>query len=258
MAIIFGPAGLGGVNEAEENLKYYSELGLKACEIAFTYGVYIKNKKDAERIGKCAKDFGIQLSIHAPYYINLNSEDEKKVEKSKERILKCCEVGTWLGAKKVVFHPGFYGKKKSEESYEKIRNIILEIMDEIKEKKYTPEIAPETTGKVNVFGSLEDISRLVSDTECSFCIDFAHVLARYKTHNFEEVLEKFGRYKEWHVHFSGIEYGEKGEKNHIQTPEKEIKRLISNLPSEKRITIINESPSPVKDSLLGLTVYSRN
>ena len=108
MPVKFGPAGLGGVKEAISNLEKYQSLGLKACEIAFTYGVYIKRKEDALKIGKAAENLGIQLSIHAPYWINLNSADKEIIEKSKQRIIRCCDIGTYLGAKKVVFHPGYY------------------------------------------------------------------------------------------------------------------------------------------------------
>ena len=255
MTIKFGPAGLGGVKQAISNLEIYSKLGLKACEIAFTYGVYIKRKEDALMIGKVAKKFGIKLSIHAPYYINLNSKDKEIIKKSKQRILKCCEVGTYLNAYRVVFHPGFYGKKTKSETYEKIKNEILDMQKEIKKKKFTPKLAPETTGKINVFGSIDEISQLVQDTGCSFCIDFAHILARYKKYKFKEVLEKFKKHKELHIHFSGIEFGDKGEKRHLKTPEKDLRKLISNLPKNKNIIIINESPESLQDSVSGLRIY---
>ena len=258
MTIKFGPAGLGGVKEAVSNLEKYHELGLRACEIAFTYGVYIKNKKDALRIGEAAKQLGIRLSIHAPYWINLNSLDKEKIKKSKQRILKCCEVGTWLKAKRIVFHPGYYGKMEKQETYKNIKNRILEIIKEAKDKKYTPKLAPETTGKINVFGSIDEIYLLTKETGCSYCIDFSHILARYKTYKFKEVFEKFREYKNMHIHFSGIEYGEKGEKRHKKTPLNELKKLISNLPKNKDITIINESPFPIEDSLLGLGIYNKN
>jgi len=253
--IKFGPAGLGGVKEAVYNLEKYNELGLEACEIAFTYGIYIKEKEDAVRIGEAAKKLGIKLSIHAPYWINLNSEDKEKVEKSKERILKCCEIGTLLDAYRVVFHPGYYGKKDKKETYEKIKNEINNLQAEIKARKYSPKLAPETTGKVNVFGSVDEILKLCEETGCSFCIDFAHILAREKKYNFEETLKKFSKYKEMHIHFSGIEYGEKGEKYHKETPENDLKELILNLPTDKENVIINESPAPVKDSVLGVKIY---
>ena len=252
--IKFGPAGLGSVKEAISNLEKYYKLGLRACEIAFTYGVYIKEQKDAEEIGKKAKELGISLSIHAPYWINLNSVDKKKVEQSKERILSCLKVGTWLGAKRVVFHSGFYGKMDKKETYENIKKEILDLQKTSKEKKYTPKLCPETMGKVNVFGSIEEISQLVKDTGCSCCIDFAHILARDKKVDYEKVKRLFPQ-KHWHVHFSGIVYGEKGEKHHIPTGKEEWEVLLKNLPRDKTVTIVNESPTHVEDAVEGLRIY---
>ncbi|MCK4553313.1 TIM barrel protein [Candidatus Pacearchaeota archaeon] len=252
MTIKFGPAGLGGVKEAISNLEMYHKLGLKACEISFTHRIYIKNKEDAVKIGKKAKELGIRLSIHAPYFINLNSVDKEIIKKSKQRILKCCEIGTYLNAYRVVFHPGYYNGFEKEKTYENIKKEILEMQKEIKSKKYTPKLAPETTGKVNVFGGINEIQKLVEETGCSFCIDFAHILARYKKYKFKEVLEKFKKHKELHIHFSGIEYNGKGEKRHIKTPEKDLRKLISILPKNKEIVIINESPDSLQDSVLGL------
>lgn len=256
MAINFGPSGLGSVKDAIKNLERYRSFGLKACEISFTYSIYIQNKKEAEQIGEAAKKLGIKLSIHAPYWINLNSEDREKIEKSKQRILKCFEVGTWLNAERVVFHAGFYGKRTKEETYENIKNEILELKKIIKEKEYTPKLAPEIMGKINVFGSIEEIAKIVEETKCEFCIDFAHILARYKDYKFEEVFEKFKKYNELHIHFSGISYGEKGEKNHIKTQEEEFRKLISKLPKNKEITIINESPIPIEDSIMGVRILN--
>ncbi len=255
--IIFGPSGLGGIKEAISNLQEYHKLGLRACEVEFTYGIYIKNKEDALKIGREAKKLRIELSIHAPYWINLNSSEKGKIEKSKERILKCCEIGTYLGAKRIVFHPGYYGKMSKEETFNNIKKAILDIQKEAKKQHFTPKLAPETTGKINVFGSIDEIAKLTKQTKCSFCLDFAHILARYKDYMFNEAEKSFGKYKEWHVHFSGIEYGEKGEKNHKKTPEREMKKLLSSLPKNKNIIIINESPSPVEDSVLGLRLYKR-
>ena len=112
-------------------------------------------------------------------------------------------------------------------------------------------------GKINVFGSINEISKLAKETGCGFCLDFAHILAREKKVDMKKIKTLFPQ-KSWHCHFSGIEYGEKGEKHHKKTSKEELKKLISNLPKEKEITIINESPSPVEDSLLGLKIYRDN
>ena len=256
MAVKFGPAGMGPVKEVEETFERYHENGIKACEIPFTYQVYIKKKEDALRVKRVAKKFGIELTIHAPYWINLNSKDKEKIEGSKKRILDSCRVGYWLGVKRVVFHCGFYGKDSKEETYSQIREKIKELQDEIEKNKWDVQLAPETMGKINVFGSVDEIYKLVEETGCGFCIDFAHVLAREKRIDFEK-LKRLFRQKKWHCHFSGIEYGEKGEKHHKKTPASELKKLISNLPTTKDITIINESPSPIEDSLLGLRIYNK-
>jgi deoxyribonuclease-4 len=256
MPVKFGPAGMGSIKEVEETFKRYHDFGIRACEIPFTYQVYIKKKEDAVRIRRAAKKYGIKLSVHAPYWINLNSDDKEKVKKSKERILRSCEVATWLGAYRVIFHPGYYSGDRKK-AYANIKKQILKMQAEIRKRKYTPKLAPETTGRVNVFGSVDEIYRLCEETGCEFCIDFAHILARYKTYNFEEVFKKFRKHKKFHLHFSGIEYGEKGEKYHKRTTRKEWKKLISNLPKNKEIVVINESPSPVEDSLLGLQIYSK-
>jgi deoxyribonuclease-4 len=252
--IIFGPAGLGPVKTAEKVLEQYAKRGLKACEISFTYSVYIKSKEDARRIGKKAEELGIDLTIHGQYFINLNSAEKEKIEASKKRILDCCEMGEELGAKCVVFHPGFYGKGEREEAYPVIRDGIKEIMAEMKKRKYKIKLAPETMGKVNVFGSVEEISRLVKDTGCSFCIDYAHVLAREKSVDYEKIEKAFPS-KDWHLHFSGIVYNELGERHHKTTLKSEWKELLGKLPKDRQIRIVNESPTNFEDSVEGLEIY---
>ncbi len=260
MAIIFGPAGLGGVKEAVSNLKKYAKLGLKACEIAFTYGIYIKEnqKEEIKEIREIARKLDIRLSIHAPYWINLNSGEKKKIEDSKKRILDCCRIGERLGAYKVVFHPGYYGKMDEKETYENIKKAIIEMQKEIKKNKWKIEIAPETTGRVNVFGKEEDILNLVKETGCSFCLDFAHVLARNQGKiEYKEIYEKFRQFKSLHCHFSGIVWGSKGERSHKLTPQSELRKLIKILPKNKEIVIINESSNPVNDSARALDIYKK-
>jgi deoxyribonuclease-4 len=257
MAIKFGPAGLGGIKEAEKNLERFSKLGLKACEVAFTYGVYIKHDEDALRIGKKAKELGIELSIHAPYWINLNSDEASKRKASVKRILDCCKIGSKLGVEYVVFHSGFYGKSKDKEkAFENIKKAILEMEKEIKKNKWKVKLAPETMGKINVFGSIDEIAKLKKETGCSYCLDFAHILARYKKVDYEKIKKLFPE-KIWHVHFSGIVYGEKGEKHHKKTGKDEWKNLLKNLPKDKDITIINESPDMINDSVEGLKILKK-
>lgn len=255
MSIRFGPAGLGPVKTAEKVLRDYRSKGLNACEIAYTYSNYIK-PDDARWIGQLAEELDIELTIHGSYFINLNAAEKEKLEASKKRILDACEIGEILGAKCVVFHPGFYGKDR-EGAYENIKKAIDDLMAVRKKKKWKIQIAPETMGKVNVFGSVEEISKLVRDTGCGFCIDFAHILAREKEVDYEKVFKAFPQ-KEWHVHFSGIVYGDKGEKHHKTTSREEWKELLGMLKGLKKdIRIVNESPTLVEDSVEGMKIWEK-
>ncbi|MDP2946849.1 MAG: TIM barrel protein, partial [Nanoarchaeota archaeon] len=245
------PAGIGPVKFAVDNLQNYHKLGISACEVEFVRQVYIK-KDEAVEIGSVAKELGIELSVHCPYYVNLNSEEKEKVEASKKRILQSCEVGHLFGAKSIVFHCGFYGKRTREETFENIKNAVVEIMSKIKKNNWDAELCPEVMGKINVFGSVEEIEKLSKETGCGFCIDFAHVLARYGKIDFENVERAFPQ-KHWHCHFSGIEYGDKGEKRHIKTTTENWKNLLGFLRGlDKEIVIINESPTPTEDSVEGV------
>ena len=257
--IRLGPAGLGAsIGEASISLEKYHRLGIKACEIPFTYGIFIKedrHKKEILEIKETAKKFDIKLSIHAPYWLNLNSKEKKKIEESKARILQCCRIGELLGVEIVVFHAGFYGGMDKEECYQNIKKAILEIMHEIRKKGWKIKIAPETMGKLNVFGNPDEILRLVRETGCSFCLDFAHLYARNLGNiSYREIYDKFKNFPKLHCHFSGINFGDKGERSHKLTPESEIKKLLSALPRNKNITIINESPDPVGDTLKSLKI----
>ncbi len=249
--IKIGPAGIGGAKEAKDNIKHYRKSGLKAVEIAFTYGVYLK-KKDALRIGEFAKVKDVDLSIHAPYYINLDSDDKKKIEASKKRILKCCETGNILGAKYIVFHAAFYGKSSPEKCYEQVKKEIIDMQKVIKEKNWRVKLAPETTGKRSQFGSLDELLKLAKETKCHFTIDFAHIKARNNGKiDYDDVMKKLRSFgKHIHAHFSGIEYTEKGERRHLITDTKEIKELLKYIKKYKLdITLINESPNPVGDAI---------
>jgi len=256
--IQFGPAGMGNIKESFKTFENYKKLGFRACEIPFTYGVYIKedkHKKEIAEIKEASKKLGIRLSIHAPYWINLNSKERQKIEESKKRILDCCKIADLLDAEYVVFHPGYYGKEDKEKTYKIIKREIEEMLAEIKKNKWKVKLAPETTGKINVFGTIEETLRLHKETGCYFTVDFSHLKARVQGKiSYKEIYENFKQFDELHCHFSGIEWGEKGEKQHKLTPEKELEELISALPKNKDIVIINESPDPVGDSLKAVKI----
>jgi len=185
MTIISGPSGLG--DDALEGLQEISELGLKAVELSFTHGVRMSNEK-ARKIGVLAKKLGISLSIHGPYYINLNSEEKDKRVASKKRILDSCERGYHMGAEFVVFHPAYYMKSSKEKCYEAVKKAIIEMQDKIKKKGWKVMLAPELTGKPTQFGDIDELVKLSKETGCAVCIDFAHHLARHGERTVKGVL----------------------------------------------------------------------
>lgn len=236
-----------------KGIKIIADSGLQTMEVEFVRGVKMSNST-AKEVGKAAKDYNIKLSVHAPYYINLNSEEKAKITASIKRILQSCERAHYLKAQYVVFHPAYYGKREKEETFNNVKKAMLEMQAAIKKKRWKVKLAPETTGKVNVFGSIEETLRLVKETKCSFCVDFAHIKARQGSINYSKVLKQFP--KQMHCHFSGIEYTKKGERRHILTSKKETIELAKAILKRKaNATIINESPDPLKDSLMAKKVF---
>ena len=246
--ILIGPAGSGG--SSPENFKRIRDLGLEAVEIAFTHGIWLTREK-AEIIKSANKKLGLRLSVHAPYYINLNSKETEKVNASKSRILKSCEIGHYLGAGEIVFHPGFYLKKPAEETYGAIEREIKGLQKVIRDKKWDVVLSPEITGKPSQFGSLAELIRLRENTNCGMTVDFAHLKARNNgIIDYHGLMEALKTMMPFHSHFSGIEYTSGGEKKHLLTKAGDTRELLESLLKYRiSTTIINESPAPLEDSV---------
>ncbi|MBU0535683.1 MAG: TIM barrel protein [Nanoarchaeota archaeon] len=248
MAIKIGPAGTNG--DSLNKLKVLKELGLDAVEMEFVRGVQMSNEL-AGKIGEENKKHGLVISVHAPYYINLASEDKAKIEASKKRILDSCERGHHMGAKYIVFHAAYYGKLSLEDCFQIVLKSVVEMQEVIKKNGWDVVLCPETTGKASQFGDLDELIRLVKETGCGICIDFAHLEARYaKEYNYIDVVRKIKRIEHKTAHFSGIEYTTKGERKHIPTDLGKAKKLLDALKKEKvDITIICEAPDTWGDAL---------
>ncbi len=243
--LLLGPAGSEGLGNIE-GLKKAKSLGAGVYEVEFTHGINM-TKLQAEEVGKLAKKLGIILTIHAPYFINLLSKEKIKREASKKRIVKSCELGHIMRAKYVVFHVGYYSGLDKKTAFQQVLEEVEEIRDFIKEKGYRCKLAPETLGRISQWGTLDEIKKLSKELKIGMCIDFAHLKARLLGNiDFEEVIKDLP--KRFHSHFSGIEYGEKGEKRHIEVDIKEFKNIAELLIKyNKEVTMINESPFIFKD-----------
>ncbi len=255
--VLFGPAGLG--SPAIDGLKLIKSAGLDAAEISFTHGVNFSTERSIE-VGEFAKKIGISLSIHAPYYINLASEEKNKREASKRRIFESCKCGHYLGAKYVVFHAAYYGKLKMEDVYDITRDAILEIQDALKEEGYSDvNLCPEVTGKRTQFGDVDELVKLSRETGCGVCIDFAHIYARNIGHiDYDCVCREIKKIKILTGHFTGIEFTDKGERRHVLTEPGRARELLKYLKKYKiSIRLINESPDPVSDALMMKKIWNQ-
>ncbi len=234
MKAIFGPAGNSVSFKQEKNLsllEYLESFNLKAYEYQCGMGVRITKEK-AKIFGESLK--GIAISIHAPYYISLSSVEEEKRKKSVLYILKTAEIAKEMNAKRIVVHSGscknIERKKALALAEETLKEAVLELK---REGLKDVLICPETMGKINQLGDLDEVISLCKIEE-SFvpCIDFGHLNARsfggIKTkEDYLKILDKvenelgFERLKIFHSHFSKIEYKEPGgERKHLTFEDK--------------------------------------
>ena len=257
MKVCIGPGGIG--SDYTANFKRFAKNGLGCAEVEFTHSIYMKNNKIAKAVGEAAKKHKIDLSVHCPYYINLISADKMKIGASKKRIITSAERGHHMGADYVVFHSGFFQDMDRKDVAEKIAEQIGKIQDVIKEKGWKINLAPELTGKASQFGSVDELMWLVKKTNCYFCVDFAHEFARNVGKiDYPGLFEKLKDFKHLHCHFSGIEFGPKGEKRHqvvekgffIPLAQELLKwEALGGGEEQRTATIISESPVTWEDSV---------
>lgn len=228
----FGPAGnpdafyQAGHKASAEMPAWLETQGLRAYEYQCSRGVTIR-EETARIIGRNAKDHGVLLSIHAPYYINLSTQDDTIAENTRNHILKSLQVAQWMGADRIAFHIGGPGKQSRATGLERAKRLFSSILDEAEKNGLTDiYLAPETMGKQNQLGNLDEviefckISRRLIPT-----VDFGHLhtasLGGYQTKEefaavFAKIAAALGEEvaSKIHVHFSKIEFTKAGEKKH--------------------------------------------
>lgn len=267
--------GTGGTPHAtsprttENGIAAIRKLGLDSMELEFVQGVKM-GKDSAIRVDKARKEQGVELSAHGPYYINLNSEDRLKVGASRTRILQTARIGKLCGASTITFHAAFYMGVPNQRVYEKVRAEMHRIVTELKAEKNEIWVRPETTGKSAQFGTLDEILRLSQEVDQMMpCIDFAHIHARTSRQNsydefakmldsVEKALGKKG-IENMHIHVAGVEYGNKGEKNHLNLEDSDLKykELMKALKDYgAKGLLVCESPNLEADALLMKRYYN--
>lgn len=231
--IKFGPGGNSvsfyetGHKSSLEAPKWLSEIGLNAYEYECGNGVRITSET-AKKFGEEAAKYGIEVSVHAPYFISLSSEEEEKREKSVGYILQTLKAAKAMGAARIVVHPGSCSKRDRKEAFLLACETMKKAVAAAKAEGYGDiYICPETMGKINQIGTVEEIAEMCKIDEMLMpTIDFGHINARETgslkteedfekivTHMIKELGEERGR--KFHVHFSKIEYTKGGEKCHL-------------------------------------------
>jgi deoxyribonuclease IV len=263
----FGTAGIP-LSTPDRNIlngiKHVDRLGLDGLEIEFVRSVNIGEEK-AILVKEAAKKFGIELTCHGQYYINLSSLEDNKVKDSVGRVLNAATIANLCGAKSMTFHAGFYMKQDERAVYDKIKRQIKEIVQRLEEDSNPILIRPETTGKGTQFGTVKEIVDLSQEfTQVMPCIDFSHLHARSggkmnTAEEFDDVFEAIEKglgkegLRNMHCHVSGINYSDKGERNHLVLKESDFnyKDLMKSFKKfNAKGIVISESPNIEVDALL--------
>ena len=206
-------------------IQYAASIGLDALELAWVNGVRV-GESTCAAIRQAGETTGVVLSIHAPYYINLNAE-EHKWPRLRKYLIDAAHFGHLAGATDIIFHPGTYFGLPPETVLKTVLPRLEEVVKELRAAGNPVILRPEAMGKIAVIGSLEDVLNLSQIEGVLPCMDFAHLHARAgdgSMNTYEEwmrVLEAYhaalgdSAMHQMHIHLSGIEYGPKGEKNHL-------------------------------------------
>ena len=257
--------------KTHEGLEAVKNLGLDGMEMEFVHSVYLK-EEGAKLVNEARKKTGMVLTAHGPYYINLNSVEKPKIYASINRILQTARIAHLAGAFSITFHPAFYLKMDKETVYNNVKQRLKEIVKTLQDESNPILISPELTGKETQFGNLDELLKLSQEIEqVQPCIDFAHQHARYNGkyntyEEFKEILTKVEKalgkesLSQMHMHASGINYGEKGEKNHLTLEDSDFnyKDLLKVLKEFKvKGSLVCESPVIEKDALLLKKTYEK-
>lgn len=255
-------------------VEHIARLGLQHLEIAWVQSVRVTDETCAQ-IKAAGEKHHVTLSVHAPYYINLNSQTTELMEKSDARLLAAARKGFLAGAHDIVFHPGSYHTQPAEQVYERAKEKLIEITGILREEGVDVNLRPETMGKSAMFGNLDEVLQLSRDIPGILpCIDWAHLHARRGDGSFNSyaefddalrrVRETLGEegLKKLHFHMSGIAYTPKGEKEHLPLNEADLhyrELLQAFVDYDVKATVAVEAPDPfhVADALTLQATYRR-
>ncbi|MHB8101397.1 MAG: TIM barrel protein [Methanosarcina sp.] len=270
--ILFGTGGVPRSTKGKSSvsgIERVRELSLDCMELEFVQGVRM-GEKGARDVLEVALKKNVALSVHAPYYINLNSYDKEKIKASLERIYQAARIGSLCGAESIVFHAAFYQKSSKQDTYQKVSEALEELTGRLRDEKIHAVLRPETMGKPAQFGTLEEVIALSAEIEGVMpCLDFCHLHAREgKENSYPEFISILSKVEEglgregisnMHMHIAGVEYGRNGEKKHLNLKESdlnysELMKVLKEFKTKGRVIL--ESPVLEQDALLLRKIYT--
>lgn len=270
---LFGPAGVPRSSPKPDivsGIRRVAELGLGVMEMEFVRGVRM-SKELVSRARDAARECNVKLTAHGPYWINLNAKERRKLTNSYRYIEDTARAAHAAGAESITFHAASHMGDPPETALARTEQELRRVVDKIHEERIKVDIRPELAGKLAQVGSLDEILRLAKNIKgVRPCIDFAHNHARTgKDNTYEEfvgILErtaaKLGKesLRHMHIHVSGIEYGPRGEKRHLNLKDsdfnyRELLRALKNMDCTG--FVICESPNLEEDALLLKRCYRR-
>ena len=273
MTIRFGTVGSpSGTTRSGSDaaIKYIRELELSALEFGWVRSVRVKDET-CERYKGIAETHDVSLSVHAPYYINLNSQTKEKMQASDERLLQAARKGYLAGAQDIIFHPGSYHEQPPEQVYERVKEKLIELTGILRDEGVDVNLRPETMGKGAMFGSLGEVVQLSKEVDgVEPCLDIAHLHARPGDGSFNSYDEFVGMFKlvkqelgnqglqTMHFHISGIEYTQAGEQNHLMLADADLdwEAFVQALVDfDAAGVVVSESPTQEDDALKIKTRY---
>lgn len=222
--------GKGGYPKAFEILK---EMQLDGMEVEFVHGVRMSDET-RQLLKQTSQEQGFLLTSHGPFYINLNSKEEEKVEASVQRIIETAQAASDFGGFSITYHAAFYMGGDKETVYNQVKTQTQKIMETLDKLNIKVWVRPETTGKATQWGDYEEIIRLSKEFDMVLpCVDFSHIHARtggeYNTYDeFCKILDRISTelgqkaIENFHAHLAGIEYTAKGEKKHLILEESDM------------------------------------
>lgn len=251
-------------------IQHIADLGLGCMELEFVQSVNL-SEDGARQVAEIAGKTGVKLSAHASYYINFNAREPEKVSASQKRLLHAARIAAICGAQSVIVHTAFYLGDAPEAAYETIKKHVQEVMDTLNQEKNTITIRPELMGRPTQFGTPDELIRLCSEIQgLAPCIDVSHWHARTGAFNtYPEFAAFLSRMRDglgpqalqdMHIHFSGIKYGDKGEKSHLNLAESDFnyKDLLQAFKDfDIRGLVICESPNLEEDAALIQSIYRK-